>query len=133
MAIPKSPLNFYIPNYNKDRKMAFSVHMFQNENKQDYFIGSTPIVIDEYVVGFQQERKVRFEESLHISEDYEFEYEVYMEKSRFALEKIVKEYKNERDLKSPLRERNAGPPAARQAPRSVTQPPKKEEEPAPQQ
>ena len=90
MAIPKSPLNFYIPNYNKERKMAFSVHMFQKENNQDYFIGSTPVTIDEYVSGFRKERKVRFEESLRISDDYEFEYEVYMEKSRFALEKIVK-------------------------------------------
>jgi len=28
-----------------------------------------------------------------------------MEKSRFALEKVVKDYKYERSLKSPLRER----------------------------
>ena len=28
------------------------------------------------------------------SDDYELEYEIYVEKSRIALEKVVKEYKN---------------------------------------
>ena len=46
------------------------------------------------------------------SDDYELEYEIYVEKSRIALEKVVKEYKNERSLKSPLRERPEEKPSA---------------------
>jgi hypothetical protein len=34
---------------------------------------------------------------------------VYVEKSRFALEKVVKDFKVERSLKSPLRERKESP------------------------
>ena len=37
------------------------------------------------------------------SDDYELEFEIYIEKTRFNLEKAVKEFKVERGQKSPLK------------------------------
>lgn len=40
-----------------------------------------------------------------MSDEYELEFEIYVEKSRFALEKLVKNFKAERTMKSPQRNR----------------------------
>ena len=105
MVMPRCPLNFYVPSFNKSKEAEFQVNMYQTENNEEYFIADHSIGIADYVNDYKKTRNVRFEHTVKFSEDYELEFEVYVEKSRIALEKVVKEYKNERSLKSPLRER----------------------------
>lgn len=38
MIMPKCPINFYVPNFVKQRKIEFVFKMFQYEENQEYFI-----------------------------------------------------------------------------------------------
>ena len=53
--------------------------MFQKNNHKDLFAGSLNIDIDHYIVDFQRDRTVHFDEKFDINQNYEFEYEIYME------------------------------------------------------
>ena len=127
MVMPKCPVNFYVPNYSKSRNIEFTFNMYQTENRTEYFIAEHQVNVEPYVSEFKQTRTVRFEHTTKFSDDYELEYEVYVEKSRIALEKVVREYKNERSLKSPLRERPPGTVSPNNRRALTKEEPKKEE------
>lgn len=123
MVMPKCPINFFVPTFTKGRNTEFTFNMYQTENKTEYFIADYSIEIEPYVNEYKNDRTVRFEHRAKFSDDYELEFEIYVEKSRFALEKVVKDYKAERTLKSPLRERKESPEGKPTGPIRRTSPP----------
>lgn len=64
-------------------------------------MGEYSIDISQLVEAFKQEKKVRHELKTFFSEDYELDFEIYVEKTRIALEKAIKEYQADRSGKSP--------------------------------
>lgn len=105
MAITTCRLNFYLPNYIKARKQEFSLVAVQRENNQDYELGDYKLSVDELVGQLKESNRVRHEYKVPFSDDYELEFEVYVEKSRMALERVIRDNKVERINKSPLRAR----------------------------
>ena len=61
--------------------------------------------MDELVGQFKENNRVRHEFKVPFSDDYELEFEVYVERSRMALERTIRDNKTERINKSPLRAR----------------------------
>jgi hypothetical protein len=74
MVMPKCPLNFYVPSFNKNKKVEFVLKLYQTENNEEYDLGEHVINIEPYVSEFRQDRTVRFELKSPFSEDYELEF-----------------------------------------------------------
>jgi hypothetical protein len=68
-------------------------------------VGEYSIDISQLVEAFKQEKKVRHELKTFFSEDYELDFEIYVEKTRMALEKTIKEFQADRSGKSPSKVR----------------------------
>lgn len=105
MVINTCRLNFYLPNYSKLRKQEFSFAVVQREHNQDYGLGEYRVNVDQLVADFKDNNKARHEFKVNFSEDYELEFEIYVDKNRMALERNIRENKTERINKSPLRNR----------------------------
>jgi hypothetical protein len=105
MSVASCKLNFYVPNFNRLRKQEFTLRLIQNERNQDFDVGEYSIDISQLVEAFKQEKKVRHELKTFFSEDYELDFEIYVEKTRFALEKAIKEFQADRSGKSPSKAR----------------------------
>jgi hypothetical protein len=105
MAISTCRLNFYLPSYTKARKQEFSLVAVQREHSQDYELGEFRLSVDELVGQLKEQNRVRHEFRASFSDDYELEFEVYVERSRMALERAIRDNKVERINKSPLRAR----------------------------
>ena len=71
MVMPRCPLNFYVPSFNKNPEVEFLVNMYQTENHEEYFIADYSIPIEDYVKDYKKNRNVRFEHTVKFSEDYE--------------------------------------------------------------
>ena len=71
MVMPKCPINFYTPTFNKNRKTEFQFQMYQYEESNEYFIADYVIDIEPYIVEYKNSRTVRFEHKSKFSEDYE--------------------------------------------------------------
>lgn len=67
-------LNFYLPNYNKNRKHEFSLMMIQRENNEDYELGEYKINVDDLVTEFKENNKGRHEFKHNFSDDYDLEF-----------------------------------------------------------
>ncbi len=68
-------------------------------------MGEYSIDVSQLVEAFKQEKKVRHELKTFFSEDYELDFEIYVEKTRIALEKTIKEFQADRSGKSPAKVR----------------------------
>lgn len=60
MVMPKCPINFYTPTFNKNRKTEFQFKMFQYEENEEYFIADYNIDIEPYITEYKNNRTVRF-------------------------------------------------------------------------
>lgn len=49
MVMPKCPINFYTPTFNKNRKTEFQFQMYQYEENNEYFIADYIIDIEPYI------------------------------------------------------------------------------------
>jgi hypothetical protein len=60
MVIPKCPLNFYVPSFNKARKTEFLFKMYQTEKNEEYDIGEYVVNVEPYIAEYKENRTVRF-------------------------------------------------------------------------
>lgn len=49
MKIPRSPLNFILPNYAKGRRVDYLLKMVQTEDNEEFHIGDHAINLDAYI------------------------------------------------------------------------------------
>lgn len=105
MSVGSCKLNFFVPNFNRLRKQDFTLKLIQNERNQDYEVGEYIIDISQLVEAFKQEKKTRHVLKTFFSEDYELDFEIYIEKNRIALEKIIKEHQADRSSRTPLKKK----------------------------
>jgi hypothetical protein len=78
MFINTCRLNFYLPNYSKQRRQDFSFFLTQREHNQDYELGEHRISTDLLVSQFKDNNQSRHEFKANFSEDYELEFEIYV-------------------------------------------------------
>jgi len=90
MLVSACKLNFYVPNYVKIRKQEFVLKLAQRECNQEFEIGEYLIDVSTYIEDFKMTKTNRFCLRTFFSEDYELDFEIYLEQSRAALESIVK-------------------------------------------
>jgi hypothetical protein len=82
--------------------------LIQHEGKQDYELGDFGIDVSDLVEQFKKDNISRHEVKAPFSEDYELEFEIYIDTNRVALEKNIRDKKTDRAIKSPLRQRKEG-------------------------
>ena len=98
-------MNFYLPSVPKGRKIEFALKAVQRENNTDYPLGDYSIDANALVSSFKDDNVSRHELKSMFSEDYELEFEIYVDNNRVALEKNIRDHRQDRAIKSPLRTR----------------------------
>lgn len=135
LPITSCRLNFYVPSLIKGRKTEFILRLIQHEGKEDYELGDFAIDINDLVDQFKKENVSRHEIKANFSEDYELEFEIYVDTNRVALEKNIREKKTDRAIKSPLRQRKEPRDEGTSGRKNLTQEekPSRDQEPTPKE
>ena len=105
MALNSCRLNFYLPTAPKGRKIDFTFRAIQRENNVDYPLGDYTIDAGALIDAFKNDNVSRHELKSNFSDDYVLEFEIYVDNNRVTLEKNIRSYKQDRAIKSPLRNR----------------------------
>ena len=112
LAINSCRLNFYLPSVPKARKIEFTLRAIQHENNEDYPLGDYSLDANALIDAFKQDNISRHELKSNFSDDYEVEFEVYVDNNRVSLEKNIREHRQDRAIKSPLRSRKEENPSS---------------------
>lgn len=90
-------LNFFLPNYFAG-KNASAKFIFQLTKKAKYYdekdVGSYIIDANAYVEEFKRSEKNRYCELWNLSENYSVEVEMFFDESRYLLERLLKQWKD---------------------------------------
>jgi hypothetical protein len=89
----------------KGRKLEFTLRVIQRENNVDYPLGDYTLDANAIVNAFKKDNVSRHELSSAFSDDYKLDFEVYVDNNRVTLEKNIREHRQDRAVKSPLRNR----------------------------
>lgn len=69
----------------RGRKVEFTLRMIQHEGNQDYELGDYQIDITSLIDQYKKENVSRHELKTNFSDDYDLEFEIYVDTNRVAL------------------------------------------------
>ena len=97
-------LNFYLPNYMPNRRVEFTVKVMLGNEGDEQEVGQVVIDTGKVVTGFKQEQSNFSIQHVDISDAYSFEYELYVDKTKYNLDKLVASMKGDSEPNSARKE-----------------------------
>jgi hypothetical protein len=93
-ALERAVLNFVAISYNPSKSLSFAIRMIENGSKVDKEIGEYLLDANNYIDHFTQTENGAFTLRLHFNDDWAAEAELYVERSRYGVERLVRDVKN---------------------------------------